>query len=205
MLYWPFLRVIVFGRALAVAAGGVTAAVLRLALEPLNDSTWEAGFFWARGIQAAGAILVVVFLMAAVDYALVRLEADRSRAALRAWLAGVRFAATRPALTFGVWGGAGVVLALALGVFVVLRELRQGDAPGGCAIAVAFVLQQVFMLARTWLRVGLLGAEQHAVSCAREPSPGIDCDVVANRCRPLQTPPPSRRRHRSRRWRSAEA
>ena len=178
-MYWPFLRVILFGRALALVAGGVTAAVLRLALQPLHDSAWEPGFLWARGIQAAGAAIVVVLLMGAVDYALVRLEADRSRAAVRAWLAGVRFALTRPALTLGLWAGAGVVLAIGIGVFVLLREFTTvATLPSAVAIAVAVVLQQVFMLARTWLRVGLLGAEQHAVSCAREASLEVDLGVA---------------------------
>jgi hypothetical protein len=182
-LYWPFLRAIVFGRALALGAGGITATVLRLALKPLRDSSWEPGFLWAAAIQVAGAGLVVVLLLAAVDYALVRLEAGQSRGALRAWWAGAGFALSRPMLTLGVWAGAGVVLALALTVFVALREITTSAGaalPAAAAVATAFVLQQAFMLSRTWLRVGLLGAEQHASAYVREPSLAVDPDVATN-------------------------
>jgi len=77
----------------------------------------------------------------------------------------VRFAFTHPGLTLGLWAGAGVILALAVAVFVALREITSGitNVTGPVTIGAAFVLQQVFMLSRTWLRVGLLGAEQDAL------------------------------------------
>jgi hypothetical protein len=164
-LYWPFLLVIVIGRAVSGAAAGLTAALAGLALTPLSRSAWEPGFLWAAVIQAGTAVLVAVLLLAAVDYALVRLEAGRSPGALSAWLAGVREAVTRPGLTLGMWAGAGSVLALAVGVYATLREFTSRGAVGApsvVALGVAFVLQQAFMFTRTWLRVGLLAAEQDA-------------------------------------------
>jgi hypothetical protein len=164
-LYWPFLLVIIIVRAVAAAAAGLTAALAGLALAPLSESAWEPGFLWAAVIQAGTAVLVAVLLFAAVDYALVRLEAGRSPGALSAWLAGVREAITRPGLTLGVWAGAGTVLALAVGIYVTLREFTSRGAvaaPSGVALGIAFVLQQAFMFTRTWLRVGLLAAEQDA-------------------------------------------
>ena len=171
--YWPFLRVIVFGRALALAAGGLIAMVLRFALAPLRHATWEGGSFLAGAIQVAGTLLVTMFLLAVVDYALVRLEADRSRAGLRAWLAGLQFALRRPAITHRVWAGAGVILAVAVSIFIAIREVTATALPEAFAFAVALAVQQAFMLARTWLRVGLLGAEQHAFERAREPEMAI--------------------------------
>jgi hypothetical protein len=193
-LYWPFLRVIVFGRAFALAAGGLIAVVLRFALTPLSDATWEGGFFLAGAIQVTAAVLVTVFLLAGVDYALVCLEAGRSRTGLRAWLAGLRFAVERPALAVGVWVGAGVMLALAIGVFAAVREITLPGAtalPEAVAFAFALVVQQAFMLGRTWLRVGLLGAEQHAFEHAREPSLAIGCEegVTTMRDAAAEAPP----------------
>jgi hypothetical protein len=176
-LYWPFLRVIVFGRAAALVAGGLTAAVLRAALRGLSDSPWEPGFLWAAAIQLAGAVLVGVLLLAVVDYALVRLEADRSRAAFRAWLAGLRFVLAKPVLTLGLWAGAAAVFALALGVFAALREVTTAGGaalPAEIVVGVTFAFQQSFMLARTWLRVGLLGAEQHVSERAVGASTAFD-------------------------------
>ena len=109
-------------------------------------------------------MLVGVMLLAALDYALVRLESGHSRGALGAWLAGVGFAFTHPVLTLGIWAGAGAVAAVGLGVFIALRELTSAGSvalPAAAAIPVSVVLQQLFVLARTWVRVGLLGAEQH--------------------------------------------
>ena len=108
-LYWPFLRVIVVGRGLALAAARADRDG-RCAWRSRHCATQlGAGIsLGARNSGRHGAALVAVFLLAAVDYALVRLEAGRSRAALRAWLAGLRFALARPALTLGVWAGAGV-------------------------------------------------------------------------------------------------
>ena len=164
-LYWPFLGAIVFGRGVALTAAGLTAAALRIALRSLSDSAWEPGFLLAAALEIGAAVLIGVLLLAAVDYGLVRLEAGASRGPFRAWLAGVRFAFTHPVLTLGIWGGAGAVFAAGAGMFIALRQLTSpaGTAlPGAAAIAVSVILQQVFVFARTWLRVGLLGAEQHA-------------------------------------------
>jgi hypothetical protein len=164
-LYRPFLLVIIVGRAVAVSAAVLTAALAGLALAPLSGSTWEPGFLWAGAIQGGMAVLVAVLLLAAVDYALVRLEAGRSPGALRAWLAGVRQAVARPGLTLGVWAGAGAVLAVLVGVYILLREVISFSAagvPSALAVGAAFLLQQAFMFTRTWLRVGLLAAEQDA-------------------------------------------
>jgi hypothetical protein len=121
------------------------------------------------------AALVAVLLLAAVDYALVRVEAGRSPGALSAWFAGVRQTITRPALTLGIWAGAGVLLALLIGVYIALRELTTRGSvsvPSVLAVGGAFVLQQGFMFTRTWLRVGLLAAEQDVADRAREASRG---------------------------------
>jgi hypothetical protein len=172
-LYWRFLLVIIVGRAIALSAAGLTAALAGLVLAPLSGSAWEPGFLWAAAIQGVMAVLVAVLLLAAVDYALVRLEAGRSPGALSAWLAGVREAVARAGLTLGVWAGAGVVVAVLVAVYIFLREgisfAAAGDAAGGTAggpsalaMGAAFFLQQAFMFTRTWLRVGLLAAEQDA-------------------------------------------
>jgi hypothetical protein len=183
-LYWPFLRVIVFGRLAALAGALMVAAALRAVLWPLSDSSWEGGRLVAIGVRAAAAGIVAVLLLAAVDLALVRLCDQQSRKGLRAWVAGLRFAGSHLALTLGLWTGISLTLAAALAVFVALRELTNAGSatlPTVVVVGIAVILQQVFMVTRTWLRVGLLGAEQHvfahagalvtAVDAAREQAP----------------------------------
>jgi hypothetical protein len=183
-LYWPFFRVLVFGRAVALAAALATAAALRPALRWLSEGPWEPGLLWALGVRAGAAAVVAVLLFAAVDFALVRLEVDRSRRAFRAWLAGLRFAAvSRIGLTLALWTGAAVFLAVMLALFVALDEFasRGGRSLPAIAGAAAIALQQAFMLGRTWLRLGLLGAEQQAFEAA--------CQVA--RMDPVPEPVPS--------------
>jgi hypothetical protein len=169
-LYWRFLLVIIIGRVVAAAAAALAATVAGMALAPLSESAWEPGFLWAGAIQAGTAVLVAVLLLAAVDYALVRLEAGRSPGPLSAWWAGVRQVIARPCLTLGLWAGAGAVLALSVGVYIALRELTGRTVPSVLALSGALVIQQGFMFTRTWLRVGLLAAEQDASDRAHEDS-----------------------------------
>ena len=187
-LYWRFLLVILIGRGSAVAAAALAATVAGRALAPLSGSAWETGFLWAAVLQAVTAAFVAVLLLAAVDYALVRLEAGRSPGVLSAWFAGVRQAVTRPGLTLGIWASAGVLLALLIGVYVALRNLTTGasvSAPSVLALGGAFVLQQGFMFTRTWLRVGLLAAEQDASDRAQEASRESHADPADPRCDPV--------------------
>jgi hypothetical protein len=191
-LYWPFLLVILIGRGVALAAAALAATVAGLALAPLSRSAWETGFLWAAVIQAVTAAFVAVLLLGAVDYALVRLEAGRSPGALSAWFAGVRQAVTRPALTLGIWACAGVLLALLIGVYIALRELTTRGSvsvPSVLAVGGAFVLQQGFMFTRTWLRVGLLAAEQDASDRAHEASRGRRPDPADPHCGPAMGAP----------------
>jgi hypothetical protein len=110
-----------------------------------------------------------VLLLAAVDFALVRLGEQRSHGGLRAWAAGLRFAGSHLRLTLGLWAAISLLLGAAVAVFVGLRELTSAGSAGlptVVAVGIAVVLQQLFMLTRTWLRVGLLGAEQHVFAQA---------------------------------------
>jgi hypothetical protein len=183
-LYWPFLRVIVFGRLAALAGTLIVAAALRAVLRPLSDSSWEGGWLVAIGVRAAAAGIVAVLLLAAVDFALVRLCEQQSRKSIRAWVAGLRFVGSHLALTLGLWTGMTVTLAAALAVFVALRELASAASatlPTVLVVGIAVILQQLFMATRTWLRVGLLGAEQHVFAHG-------DASVTAFDAAPEQPP-----------------
>ena len=176
-LYWPFLRVIVFGRLAALAGALIVVAALGAVLWPLSESTWEGGWLVAIGVRAAAAGIVAVILLAAVDFALVRLREQRSREGLRAWAAGLRFAGSHLALTLGLWTGFLLMLAAAVAVFVALRELTSAGSarlPTVLVVGIAVILQQLFMGTRAWLRVGLLGAEQHVFAQADARVPADD-------------------------------
>jgi len=176
-LYWPFLRVIVFGRLAALAGALIVLAALRAVLWPLSESFWEGGWLVAIGLRAAAAGIVGVIMLAAVDFALVRLCEQRSREGLRAWAAGLRFAGSHLALTLALWTGFILMLAAAVTVFVALRELTSiwsARLPTLLVVGVAVILQQLFIGTRAWLRVGLLGAEQHVFAQADARVPADD-------------------------------
>jgi hypothetical protein len=194
--YWPFLRVILFGRLAAVAGAMTVAAALRPVLWPLSQSSWEGGWLLAIGIRVAAAALVAVLMLAAVDFALVRLDEQQSRNGLRAWVAGLRFAGSHLPLTLGLWTGAALLLTAAVAVFVGLREVTTSafaSLPTVLVVGIAVVLQQLFMVTRTWLRLGLLGAEQHAFGQADALVPVADAaperELPAAGAAAIETPP----------------
>jgi hypothetical protein len=170
-LYWPFLRVLVFGRAIAVIAALLVAGLLRAVLAPLSESGWEPGWLWALAVRSSAALIAGTLLFASVDYALVQLETDGSRAAFRAWSRGFRFAISRPLLSLGLWAAYGA--ATLTGAIAYLGITTAAPASGTewrymVVFAGVAVLQQVFVILRVWLRLGLLAAGMTVTQFDRE-------------------------------------
>jgi hypothetical protein len=92
-----------------------------------------------------------------IDYARIRLVATDTRRVVRGWLGATAFVARHLPGTFGVWLGATTLLVAAAAIYVSFRNVV--PAATLPTIALMVLAQQVFALARTWLRVGLLGAE----------------------------------------------
>jgi hypothetical protein len=157
-LYWPFLRVLIVGRGLALAGAAIAGMAGASAIGPLRASFGEAGLWSGLALLAGGTLLVGAWLLGACDYALADLARERGRSAIRAWTRGARCAAAHPLATVALWSGSGVLLLLLLGVYTAIATGVPAGAPWFLPMAV--LVQQLFMLGRTWVRAGLLAAEQ---------------------------------------------
>ena len=169
-MYWPLLRALILGRAVALAGVALTALGVASAMGPLRASLGEAGLWSGLLLLLAATAIVGMLLLAACDYALVEVVERGGRSAVRAWLRGARAALTHPVAAVLLWAGAGVLLAVLLGLYGVISARLP---VGTMSLVVAGVLvQQLFMLGRTWVRVGLLGAER-SVFLAVSPAPPL--------------------------------
>jgi hypothetical protein len=169
-LYWPLLRALLLGRAIALAGIAVAALAVASLVDPLRASLGQAGLWSGLALLLAATAILGLLLLAACDYALVDVAEGRGRSAVRAWLRGARAALTHPIAALLLWGGAGLLLTLLLGVYgLVSATLPVGTTP---LVVAGVLVQQLFMLGRTWLRVGLLGAER-TVFLAVSPVPRL--------------------------------
>jgi hypothetical protein len=157
-LYWRYFRVLVLGRGMALLGAAATGALLGEIMAPLHDAAWEPGRFWAVGLPLASAALVALLFWVAVDYALIVIARSDSCGTARAWLTALRMVLARPALTLGLWGVGAVMFAAVLAAYIGLRALVPGTSAWLVGLTIA--MQQLFVVTRTWLRVGVLGAEQ---------------------------------------------
>ena len=167
-VYWPLLCALLLGRAIALVGIALTALAFGSLVDPLRASLGQAGFWSGLALLLAATTLVGMLLLTACDYALVDVAEGRGSSAVRAWLRGARAALMYPFAALLLWAGAGVLLTLLLCLYgLVSAALPVGTMP---LVVAGVLVQQSFMLGRTWLRVGLLGAER-TVFLAVSPAP----------------------------------
>jgi hypothetical protein len=177
--FWRFFRlVITAGICLALAIGAVS-ALLTAITTPLSESEWEpAGYL--GGVASIAVVLAVAGLfLLALDYARIRVARDDSRSMLRAYASGLAFVLRRLVTAYGI-AITILILEVALILCYVAYETNAPAASAWAAIAALFVIQQVVVLGRVFLRVAMIGAERHFYEKARplhtvaavEPSPG---------------------------------
>jgi hypothetical protein len=177
--FWRFFRlVITAGICLALAIGAVS-ALLTAITTPLSESEWEpAGYL--GGVASIAVVLAVAGLfLLALDYARIRVARDDSRSMLRAYASGLAFVLRRLVTAYGI-AITILILEVALILCYVAYETNAPAAGAWAAIAALFVIQQVVVLGRVFLRVAMIGAERHFYEKARplhtvaavEPSPG---------------------------------
>jgi hypothetical protein len=158
--FWRFLRLVVIA---AVCLGLATTAVMALlsaVLSGSGSSEWEpAGYLAGFGTIAALAAVAGVFLLA-LDYTRIRVARDDSRKMLKAYFTGLAFVLRRLAATFGIALVLVGLLALLMAGYLAY-ETYAPAAASWAAILALFVVQQVTVLGRVFLRVALVGAERH--------------------------------------------
>jgi hypothetical protein len=109
-------------------------------------------------LLAAALVVVLLHLVRMVfDYAKIATVMDDRRNVLSSLRAGVATVLGRPLSTAGVYVGFGI---LAVGLTAIYLAVAPGVGPASLpGILLAFVLAQVYLVARLFLRVGLLGGQ----------------------------------------------
>lgn len=146
-------------------AGLAAAVALALLSGPLfalgGHLRRESGAEVASLLVSAGAVLVaglvVLLALLALDAARVRIVREDARRVMPLLRSGLAVVLGHPVKWLGAWGANALLVALALGLYLAFRDaVPAGTGPLVLLMAVA---QQAFVLARSWLRVALLGSE----------------------------------------------
>jgi hypothetical protein len=182
--YWPFLRLFILGRFVGLAAAGLVGAGVAAALRPVRESLWEAGRLASGPVILAAALVPLAIFFAATDYAMIHAIRTGSRRMFAAWRMGVRASLMRPLTTLALWIFAALlIVGLAALLFAVLGTLSGSSRLG---IALAVVVQQLFVLFRVGVRVGLIGAEAAAWRIVPAPAaPPVEAPPIAPVAAPI--------------------
>jgi len=163
--FWRYFRLALIAGACALLAVGVLAGPVARVLARFADTEWEpAGYLFGLGIALAVALVAGLFLLA-LDYARIRVARDDARGMLRAYVGGLRFVLRNVLTTYGV-AMSFVALLVALMLCYVAYETNAPAAGSWGAIALLFLIQQVVVFGRVFLRLALVGAERHFYEAA---------------------------------------
>jgi hypothetical protein len=160
-------------------ATGLVSAILTAVMKPLSESEWEPGFYLAGAITVAVVLLTAALFLLALDYARIRVARDDSRSMLKAYASGLGFVLRRLPSVYGI-----AIVFLAVETALVMLYLAyETNAPAAGtwpAIAALVLLQQLVVLGRVSIRVGMAASErcyfeagcQQAVTAAALAVPG---------------------------------
>ena len=163
--FWRYFRLALIAGACALLAVGVLAGPVARVLARFADTEWEpAGYLFGLGIALAVALVAGLFLLA-LDYARIRVARDDARGMLRAYVGGLRFVLRNVLTAYGV-ALSFVALLAALMLCYVAYETNAPAAGSWGAIALLFLIQQVVVFGRVFLRLALVGAERHFCEAA---------------------------------------
>lgn len=158
--FWRFFRLAIMAGVCLVLATGAVSALMAAVTSPMSKSEWEpAGYLGGIATMVVVAAVAALFLLA-LDYARIRVARDDSRRMLKAYASGLGFVLRR---LFTVYGIAIAIVLLLVGLVLcyVAYETNAPAAGTWAAIAALFVIQQIVVLGRVFLRVALVGAERH--------------------------------------------
>lgn len=155
--FWRFLRAGLVG---AVAFLPV-ALVLTAAFGPINraleEADWEPAWYLGQATFLFLLALLALVVFLALDYARIRMARDDSRRTIRAFFGGVRFVATHPRATIGVWLVIAVLTAVVFALYLAYDEIVPATTWG--AILLTLVVQQLTVWLRAGLRVAMVAGE----------------------------------------------
>jgi hypothetical protein len=157
--FWRFLRLAVMAAAGAVLATGLVSALMTAVTRPLSESEWEPGFYLASALTVAAILITAALFLLALDYARIRVARDDSRRMIGAYAAGMGFVLRRALRVYGI-AIAFVALEAAFVVGYLAYETNAPAAGTWGAIAALFLVQQVVVASRVFLRVAMVAAER---------------------------------------------
>ena len=157
--FWRFVRLAVTAGVCGVLATGIVAALIGAVTAPLGESEWEPGGYLAGLLVVLSVAGTAALFLLALDYARIRVARDDGRKMLRAYFSGLGFVVRHLVGAYGI--ALGIIATLA-GVMLlyIAYETNSPVASTGALIAGLFVLQQITVAARVFLRVALIGAER---------------------------------------------
>ena len=177
---------------LASLAGALAAALLAGPLLAVSgrmrrESGQEAlALFVSLGGVAVAALVVVLSLLA-LDAARIRIVREDARRVLPLLRSGFAVVLGHPVKWLGTWGLNALLVALALALYVAFRNaVPAGTLP---LVLLMVVAQQAFVLARSGLRVALLGSEIALLDRLR-PIPPAPAPPASEPDQPLAEPEP---------------
>jgi uncharacterized membrane protein len=157
--FWRFIRLAVTACGGGVLATGIVAAIVGAITSPLRESEWEPGGYLAGLLVVLSVAGTAALFLLALDYARIRVARDDDRKMLRAYFSGLGFVVRHLVGAYGI--ALGIIATLA-GVMLlyIAYETNSPVASTGALIAGLFVVQQITVAARVFLRVALIGAER---------------------------------------------
>jgi len=154
-----FIRLAVTASVCGVLATGVVAALVGAITAPMGEWEWEPGGYLAGLLVVLSVAGTAALFVLALDYARIRVARDDSRKMLRAYFSGLGFVVRHLVGTYGI--ALGIIGTLAgVGLLYLAYETNSPVASTGALIALLFVVQQITVAARVFLRVALIGAER---------------------------------------------
>jgi hypothetical protein len=155
--YFRFLRLALLSGALYAAVYVVSARVFEGLKDWTRDVTVEGTlFFYSLCIWGAAAFLVTLVHMA-FGYAKIATVAENRRSMLLAALRGLAFVVEHRKRTLGQYYGVLLISAALLALFFVAAPGAGQSTPAG--VLGAFCVGQLFLLARTYVRLSLLAGQ----------------------------------------------
>ena len=168
--FWRFLRLFVL---LIVVVGALMAgygAGLNPQIEKLQEAavTDRAAFLWR--VSSVAVLLIVMSLVLMVfDYAKVRTVVERRRSVFIATILAFAFSVRRFWQTIPLFFLNLLILCLLFGVYLVVRS--QFSNATTVSLICLFVVQQLFVLSRIWMRLSFFSTQLAYYNSAHESSP----------------------------------
>lgn len=154
--FWRFLRLMILGGIVAGLVLGLIAAATSPLVSRFSDAGWEKTSLLGGMIQAALLMALAACFTVVLDYARIRMVLEPSNRALRSFFSAVGFIFFRApgALVLAAFFGL-----LSTAVWLICFSLSTSvPAKTGLTILFIAVVQQLLLLVRCTLRVGVLGA-----------------------------------------------